>query len=209
MSLHPAPPNGSVAAADRPLSAHGLGCRRGERVLFRDLSFSIAAGEVCVVRGANGSGKSSLLRILARLLPPATGRVDGPEALHHCGHAHGLAPGLTLRRNLSFWSGLLGGDPMAAIEAVGLHRALDVPASALSAGQRQRAALARLLMSPRPLWLLDEPTAALDADGASLVVGLLNEHARAGGIAVVATHRTLDIGAPVQTVDLTPRTEPT
>ena len=185
-----------------PLWAEGLACLRGERLLFRDLSFSVGPGEACLVRGPNGSGKTSLLRILAGLLRPDAGRVGGVESVHYCGHSHALNPVLTLRRNMTFWSGLMGGDVDACAEMVGLGRALDVPAAALSAGQRQRAALARLLLAPRRVWLLDEPTAALDQAGTSLVARMVEDHLATGAIVVAATHRALPLAAPIVAVDL-------
>ena len=179
-----------------------LTCCRGERVLFQDLSFAVPAGHVALVTGPNGSGKSTLLRTLAGLLTPLSGRVSGPDGVHHVGHAHALSSGLTLRRNVQFWSGLFGGDAEAAMDAVGLSHVLDLPVSALSAGQRQRAALGRLLLAPRPAWLLDEPTAALDEAGAITVARLLDRHAASGGLAVVATHRSVPTSAPMVSVRL-------
>ena len=195
--LHPLRPITSA-----PLEVVGLACQRGERLLFRDLSFAVASGQIALVRGPNGSGKSSLLRILAGLLQPLAGRCGGERELHYCGHAHALRAPLTLRENVRFWTGTMGGDVREAMRAVGLERALDLPVGALSAGQKQRAALGRLLLCERPLWLLDEPTAALDESGAALVTRLLNDHAAKGGIAVVATHRPLAVSASTVSIDL-------
>ena len=176
---------------------------RGERLLFRNISLEVVPGSVCLVAGPNGSGKSSLLRILANLLRPAAGTVSGNDDLHHCGHLHALSAPLTLRANMAFWARLLDGSRIEeAAGALGLSHVLDVPTGALSAGQRQRAALARLHLAPRPLWLLDEPTAALDADGEALVAGHIEKHTARGGLAVVATHRMLNLSAPTSSLRL-------
>ena len=150
--------------------------------------------------GPNGAGKSSLLRILAGLLRPQTGSLhfDGPgedSFAHYLGHADALKPGLTLRETLHFWAMLYGAGELdeiaAAAEIVGLGHALDLPTGVLSAGQRRRAGLARLLVAPRPLWLLDEPAASLDSDGEALVAQLMRDHVDAGGLIVAATHQAL------------------
>jgi len=167
------------------VEAADLACLRGGRPVFAGLSFAVGAGELLAVTGPNGSGKSSLLRILAGLLPPAAGRLsiepDEPPALDLLGHADGLKPALSLRENLRFWARLFGGDAgdrhvTESAWQVGLGHALDLPAGVLSAGQRRRAGLARLLLSRRPLWLLDEPGAALDRDGEALLGRLMQAH---------------------------------
>ena len=170
--------------------------------MFRDLTFAVAPGEIAFVTGPNGSGKSSLLRIVAGLLQPLSGCCDSEHAVHYCGHAHGLRATLTLRQNMRFWADTIGGNADAASKAVGVDRLLDLPVSALSAGQKQRASLGRLRLAHRSLWLLDEPTGALDRDGADLVSSLLEEHAARDGIAVVATHRPLPVCAATVAVDL-------
>jgi len=150
--------------------------------------------------GPNGAGKSSLLRILAGLLRPQAGslafegRGETP-CIHYLGHADALKPALTLRETLAFWATLYGArerrDFSIAAETVGLAHALDLPVGVLSAGQRRRAGLARLLVAPRPVWLLDEPAASLDSDGEAMVGALMRDHVDAGGLIVAATHLPL------------------
>jgi heme exporter protein A len=186
-----------------PLSveARDLACRRGGRLVFAGLSFRLRAGEGLAVTGPNGSGKSSLLRLLAGLLRAEAGELRiagaGEEAVvHYFGHAEGLKPALTLAETLQGWAALYGGDRRAvgrAAEAVGLGHALPLPVGVLSAGQRRRAGLARLLIAPRPFWLLDEPTAALDSGGEAMLGRLMEEHLAAGGLIIAATHQTLPL----------------
>ena len=189
------------------LSGRGLKCVRGGREVFAGLSFEASAGEVLAVTGANGSGKTSLLRLIAGLLIPAEGEVafEGGEAeltlaeqAHYLGHRDALKPALSVMENLSFWQDFLGGEAFDAgdsLEAVGLDHAAQLPAAYLSAGQRRRLSLARLLAVRRPVWLLDEPTAALDAAGQELFAGLMRDHLSRGGLILAATHGPLGIGA--------------
>src|SRR5246500_1868463 len=161
------------------LSGRGVTCVRGGRVVFAGLDFEAAKGGVLAVTGANGSGKTSLLRLIAGLLIPAEGAVtlEGgeaeltlPEQAHYLGHRDALKPALSVTENLSFWRDFLGGevaDTAESLRAVGLDHAVHLPAAYLSAGQRRRLSLARLLAVRRPIWLLDEPTAALDGAGAT------------------------------------------
>lgn len=180
------------------LKAEGLAVGRGDAALLSDLSFSVAGGHGLLLRGPNGAGKSTLLLTLAGLLPTLAGAVaieghdpeDGP-ALHHCGHRNAVRARLSVLETLSFWAainGATGLQPHEALERVGLARAARLDAGYLSAGQQRRLALARLLVSSRPLWLLDEPTAALDVDGHTLLAALLAEHLGQGGLAIIATH---------------------
>lgn len=193
------------------VEARDLACVRGGRLVFVDVSFDAAAGSLLTVTGPNGAGKSSLLRILAGLLRPEAGSLafhgrdpDEPVA-HYLGHADALKPALSLRETLSFWAALYGAerqpDFASTAARVGLGHALDLPAGVLSAGQRRRAGLARLLMTPRPLWLLDEPGAALDRDGELLLGTMMAEHLAAGGLIVAATHQDLPI-PPHQELEL-------
>jgi heme exporter protein A len=187
-----------------------LACVRGGRSLFQGLGFAVAAGEVLAVTGPNGAGKSSLLRLLAGLLPPAAGRIalegGDPEqtvgtAAHFIGHLDAVKGALTVAENLGFTRALLGGGEMeveTALGLLGLERLAQFPARMLSAGQRRRLALARLLVSPRPLWLLDEPATALDAEGQETLAGLMARHLSGGGLAVVATHSELKIERVVE-----------
>ncbi|HSA82853.1 MAG TPA: heme ABC exporter ATP-binding protein CcmA [Geminicoccaceae bacterium] len=184
-------------------SADELVCVRGGREVFAGLSFALAPGEVLVLRGPNGSGKSSLLRLLAGFLPPAAGQIAwaservalDPAAhrarLHHIGHSDAVKGPLTTRENLAFAAALSGapaGAAAAGLDGFDLTALADVPARHLSAGQKRRLALARLLAVPRPLWLLDEPGVGLDAANRERLERALAGHRAGGGIAVLATH---------------------
>jgi heme exporter protein A len=188
------------------LSVRDLACTRAGRLIFSGLNFSAQAGTTLQVRGANGSGKSSLLRLLCGLLQPARGEVhwqgraiaaqgaDFTGQLAYLGHADGLRGELTLRENLDFSLHIAGRRPDAAARRTVLERLQLVEREndqvrLLSQGQRRRLALARVLLSRRPLWLLDEPHAGLDAGGEEVLDVCLAEHAQGGGLAVVATHR--------------------
>jgi len=184
------------------LNLRNITCARGDIVLCRGLNMKAARGELVLVRGPNGSGKSSLLRLIAGLLRPAEGDVQwssentDPLSLmtHYLGHLDALKPALTVRETLEFWKDLLSGrDVKDAIEAWQLDVLADLPCGILSAGQRRRVALARLDLAPRPLWLLDEPTGPLDDAGVLLVENAVRRHCREGGIAFIATHRSLDL----------------
>lgn len=172
------------------LAASGLGMIRGERVLFRDVSLTLGAGEAILLRGANGAGKTTLLRILAGLTRPEAGRVSRPAAMHWFAHREGLKPAETPRTHLALWASAWGSsaDREVILTRMGLSRPADVPARHLSAGQRRRTALARLLLEDRPVWLLDEPYTALDAEGRTLVDDLIAEHRAKGGALIAAIH---------------------
>jgi heme exporter protein A len=184
-----------------------LGCVRGGRQVFAGLSFSVGAGQALIVSGANGAGKTSLLRMVAGLLRVEAGRIDlrdgdpeftTGEQSHFLGHQDALKPALTVAENLQFWIRYLGeGDawPSSALEAVGLGELADLPAGYLSAGQRRRLSMARLLAIKRPIWLLDEPTAALDADGQVRLADAMHQHLGGGGMIIAATHGPLGIDA--------------
>jgi heme exporter protein A len=190
---------------DAVLEARGLACRRGERVVFAGLSFALEAGGALLLLGPNGAGKSTLLRLLAGLLPPAAGTLlwGGADALEdraaharrlrYLSHADALKPTLTARENLFFAARLHGGEPEAALEAMGLAPLADLPVRVLSAGQRRRLALARLALAEAPLWLLDEPSVALDAASVGRLGALLERHRAAGGLVVAATHLPLPL----------------
>lgn len=208
------------------LTVEKLACARGERLLFDKLSFKVRAGQALAVEGANGAGKTSLLRILAGFLAPSAGRIlvrdgesDSDEAeargrqIGWLGHHDGLKPQLTVIEQLRFYSQLYGRplrrasrdtspasagsageeDIGAVLEQVGLARQAELPCRYLSAGQRRRLALARLVMARRPLWLLDEPFAALDTAGQGLVARLMIEHCGQGGMVIAATHDPLGL----------------
>jgi heme exporter protein A len=189
------------------LLGSGLRCVRGGREIFSGLDFEAPGGEALAVTGRNGSGKTSLLRLIAGLLAISGGSValEGgdaeltlPEQAHYLGHRDALKPALSVMENLGFWRDFLGGeafDPAESLAAVGLDHASHLPAAYLSAGQRRRLSLARLIAVRRPVWLLDEPTAALDAAGQSLFAALMREHLGRGGLVVAATHAPLGIEA--------------
>ena len=172
------------------ISGEGLGIMRGERVLFRDVSLSAGPGEAIVLRGPNGAGKTTLLRILAGLTKPEAGRVTS-AAFHWLSHREGLKPDETPERHLQRWAKAWGADAGlidGVIDRVELDLPRDVPARLLSAGQRRRAALGRLMLVDRPVWLLDEPFSALDGDGRTLIQTLIAEHRKGGGAVVTAIH---------------------
>jgi heme exporter protein A len=182
-------------------------CVRGDREVFAGLDFEVSAGEALAVTGRNGSGKTSLLRLIAGLLVPAGGAIDLeaadteltlPEQAHYLGHRDAAKPALSVAENLAFWQDFLGGgtaDTGQCLATVGLSHALDLPAAYLSAGQRRRLSLARLLAVHRPIWLLDEPTTALDAAGQAVFARLMGAHLESGGIIIAATHGPLGIFA--------------
>ncbi|HEX6958865.1 MAG TPA: heme ABC exporter ATP-binding protein CcmA [Ferrovibrio sp.] len=189
------------------LAVEKLACIRGERQLFQDVSFRLAAGEALLLHGPNGSGKSSLLRMLAGFLKPAAGRIawdstaigDDVEAhrsrLHYLGHQDAVKPQLSAEDHLIFWARLFGHSApeaatqtAAALESCGLQRQRRLPGRYLSAGQKRRLALARLLISPAPLWLLDEPTNALDTAAVAWLGETLARHRDGGGMVILASH---------------------
>ncbi len=182
------------------LLAEDIACRRGDREVFSGLAFALAAGEALVVTGRNGSGKSSLLRLVAGLLRPAGGRIvlEGGdpeltvgEQAHYLGHLDALKPALSVRENLQFWSHYLGAAdsaPETALAVAGLDELADLPAAYLSAGQRRRLSMARLMSVKRPIWLLDEPTSALDTLGQARLAELMRGHLAQGGLILAAAH---------------------
>ena len=183
-----------------------LACMRGGLTIFRDVNFTVKAGEALVLTGPNGSGKTTLLRVIAGLLRPSEGAVSfegaGPEAMlgeeaHYLAHLDPLKPSLTVAENLTFWTEFLGGAG-AADEAsrcaCGSSASPQLPAAYLSAGQRRRLSLARLLAVHRPIWLLDEPTAALDAAGQVILADMMRQHLASGGLIIAATHGPLGSG---------------
>lgn len=198
------------------LRADSLTLVRGERRLFADLSFTVGPGEALLLLGPNGTGKTSLLRLLAGLLKPEQGRVlwqdtpidEDPEAFHRAlsfaGHLDAVKPVLTVAENLQFWARLHGGDRVAeALDRFGLAALADIPARFLSAGQKRRLGLARIIAAPAHLWLLDEPTVSLDAGSVAALMAAVAAHRQAGGSVVAATHadlglddaRSLDFGS--------------
>lgn len=203
-----------------------LACRRGLRLLFQGLDLTVESGRALVVVGPNGAGKSSLLRLLAGLSRPVAGslRLEGAadpadyrDAVHYLGHLDALKAGLSARENLAFWRAALmrapaagegagegsreGLEVEAALEAVGLAGLGALPVAVLSAGQKRRLALARLLAAARPLWILDEPTTALDVAAQATFAAHARAHVEKGGLLVAATHAPLDLGE-TDTLDL-------
>lgn len=189
------------------LSGSGVRCVRGGREVFSGLDFSASAGEALAVTGRNGSGKTSLLRLVAGLLTPAGGSIDLeggtgeltlPEQAHLLGHRDALKPALSVLENLAFWREFLGGEAFGLAEclaAVELDHTASLPAAFLSAGQRRRLSIARLLAARRPIWLLDEPTNALDTSGQAMFAALMGDHLARGGLIIAATHAPLGIAA--------------
>ncbi|HMT45751.1 MAG TPA: heme ABC exporter ATP-binding protein CcmA [Novosphingobium sp.] len=176
----------------RRLAARDIACRRGDRLLLRGLSFSLGAGEALQLAGANGIGKSSLMRILAGLLVPFAGTVEREGTIGLLDERPALDPHLPLGEALGFWQRLDGPHDNRAAD-LGLAGLEDVPVRYLSTGQKKRAALARLIGQQAPLWLLDEPLNGLDTRGVALVEGLVAEHCAEGGIAVIASHQAIAV----------------
>lgn len=197
-----------MSAADSLISGEELACLRGDRLLFRDLTFAVPAGGAVLLTGPNGSGKTSFLRVVAGLLNPSHGVLrfrgepveEDPEAfhaaLHYVGHRDAVKPMLTVAENLTFWSRLRGGGGRGrvgeALGGFGLDHLADLPARFLSAGQKRRLGLARLLAAPAQLWLLDEPTVSLDRDSVAALEAMIAEHRAGGGAVMAATH--IDLG---------------
>jgi heme exporter protein A len=189
------------------LAAQHLTIERGGRRVLADLSFEAEAGAALIVTGPNGSGKTTLLRALAGFLPLAGGvfaleggdpELSVGEQAHYLGHLDALKGALTADENLAFWGGVLGAKPSGetiggALAAVGLAHVADFPVRALSAGQKRRVALARLLVAPRRVWLLDEPTTALDAASQGAFAGLVEGYLAGGGLVIAATHAPLGL----------------
>jgi heme exporter protein A len=210
----------------RMLEANTLECVRGGRKLFQNLSFALERGEVLEVSGPNGSGKTSLLRMLCGFLSPSAGEIlwqgedtfslkeEYRKRLAYVGHANGVKAELSARENLRIHIGLAGGrqpneeEIGAALERMGLDRSAVSPAKTLSQGQQRRLALARLLVGGHALWILDEPLAALDSFAVRLVQSVLVEHLGKGGLAVLTTHQPLEASAgPSKRIHLAPLSE--
>lgn len=209
----PNPPQDAPAVSQRlGFAGRDLACRRGERLVFHGLDFMLPAAGALILVGPNGSGKSSLLRVMAGLTPPEAGTLswDGTEVradreahrhrLHFIGHADALKPVLSAEEMLRFWASMRAGadrramDIGTALAQFGLGAAAQLPCRYLSAGQRRRLTLARLVVNPAPLWLLDEPMTGLDSEAAGQLLAAVAVHRRSGGCVVLSTHAPLGLG---------------
>lgn len=186
------------------LSVHDLAVSRGGLRAVEGVSFSLNAGEALILRGPNGIGKTTLLRTIAGLQPTSAGRIDiAEDAVAYAAHADGLKGALTVAENLQFWASVFGGQIGAALSAMDLEALAHRPAATLSAGQKRRTGLARLLVTGRPIWVLDEPTVSLDTASVARFGAVLRAHLAAGGAALLATH--IDLGLDeARVLDLTP-----
>ncbi len=186
------------------LSARDLTVSRGGVPVLEGLTFTLGAGEVLVLRGPNGSGKTTLLRTLAGLQPAMRGEVSQPpEAIAYGAHADGLKATLSVKENLAFWASVHGlTDIDGALDHFNLRTLANRAAQNLSAGQKRRLGLARLLVIGRPVWLLDEPTVSLDVASVALFADAVRAHVSNGGAALIATH--IDLGLEAEVFDVTP-----
>ena len=203
-----ASPSNTAIPDTAVFSGRALACRRGERLIFRDLDFTLPAGGALVLIGPNGSGKSSLLRLMAGLTPSTAGALtwgttdirEDPAAhrarLHFIGHSDALKPVLTARETVAFWTAMRGIDTdiASALAQFGLANAADLPCRYLSAGQRRRLALARLVAAPAALRLLDEPLTSLDSEAAGQLMAAIHAHRRSGGRIALSTHAAIELG---------------
>ena len=187
------------------LTGVDLACQRGERGVFADVGFAVESGQALTISGRNGAGKSSLLRMIVGLLPIAAGRLalEGgdpelsiAEQSHYLGHQDALKGSLSVAENLGFWAGFFGlrpADLHTPLETVGLAGLAGLPAAYLSAGQRRRLSIARLIAVPRPIWLLDEPTSTLDAAAQDRLAELMEAHLAGGGLILAASHGSIGL----------------
>lgn len=186
------------------LRIHDLAVARGGVPVLSGVSFEITPGTALILRGPNGAGKTTLLRTIAGLQPALSGQIDGAdETIAYAGHADGLKAMLSVTENLTFWAQVFGNsDIEPALAAYQLDPLRDRLAGTLSAGQKRRLGLARLMVTGRPVWVLDEPTVSLDADAVAMFAAAVTAHLRAGGMALIATH--IDLGLNAATFDVTP-----
>ena len=181
------------------LAVQDLGVARGGVAVLEGLTFRVEAGTSLILRGPNGIGKTTLLRAIAGLQPPLKGSIDAPEdSIAYAAHSDGIKQALTVRENLEFWAAVFGtGDITGALDAFALQPLAQRPAGALSAGQKRRLGLARLLVSARPIWVLDEPTVSLDVDAVAMFAAAIHAHLETGGVALIATHIDLGLNADI------------
>lgn len=186
------------------LSAQDLAVARAGIPVLEGVSFALPLSRALVLRGPNGIGKTTLLRTIAGLQPPLQGRITAaPDAVAYAAHADGVKPTLTVAENLAFWAQVFGTDAVAtAIDRMALRDLVARRAANLSAGQKRRLGLARLLVTGRPVWVMDEPTVSLDAASVQLFGDVVRDHLTAGGAALIATH--IDLGLDAAVLDLTP-----
>lgn len=177
-----------------------LACERGGITVLEGVTFTLSAGQVLVLQGTNGIGKTTLLRTIAGLQPPQSGQITAPQdSIAYAAHADGIKPTLTVRENLTFWAAIFGTKSIApALAAMQLEPLQTRPAASLSAGQKRRLGLARLLVTGCPIWLLDEPTVSLDTASVAQFGVMLRTHLGQGGSAIIASH--VDLGLPQSTL---------
>lgn len=186
------------------LRVDNLTLARGGVPVLTGVSLTVGPGQALILRGPNGAGKTTLLRSISGLQPPLSGQITGAEdQIAYAGHADGLKAMLSVRENLMFWAQVFGRtDITAALDAYALHPLADRLAGTLSAGQKRRLGLARLLVTGRPIWILDEPTVSLDKDAVAQFAAAVRAHLGQGGSALMATH--IDLGLEAEVLDLTP-----
>ena len=186
------------------LSVQNLSVSRGGQPLLADVSFDVSAGQALILRGPNGLGKTTLLRTIARLQPPNVGTVDAPEdSLVYAAHSDGIKSTLSVRENLTFWADIFGQSAIdQALDDFDLHDLIDRAAGTLSAGQKRRLGLARLSVTGRSIWILDEPTVSLDKWSVDRFANVIRRHLANGGIAVIATHIDLGLEDSATVLDL-------
>jgi len=186
------------------LSVQDLTLARGGVPVLTGLGFTLEAGQALILRGPNGAGKTTLLRCIAGLQSPISGAILGAEeTIAYAGHADGIKAMLSVRENLQFWAQVFGkGDIAAALDSYALHPLADRLAGTLSAGQKRRLGLSRLLVTGCPIWVLDEPTVSLDVDAVAMFAAAVKSHLATGGAALIATH--IDLGLEAEVLDITP-----
>jgi len=186
------------------LTVTDLSITRGGVPVLENLSFELAAGRALILRGPNGIGKTTLLRTVAGLQPPVAGQIDGAEeTIAYAGHSDGIKPTLTVTENLTFWARVFGaGSIVPALDAYALNDLADRHAGNLSAGQKRRLGLSRLLVTGRPIWVLDEPTVSLDVSAVAMFADAVRTHLGQGGSALIATH--IDLGLDGDVLDVGP-----